>query len=199
MGGEKQRGQESQPMITADGVMFVTGSYSRLWAIDARTGDELWQYDHRLPDGILPCCDVVNRGAALYGNLVIFGTLDAGIVALDQKTGKVVWKTKIDDFKAGYSMTAAPLIVKGMVLTGVSGGEFGVVGRVEARDAMTGDMIWSRPVLEGHMGHVWEDGEQKDNGLPVLPMRHGRAISGRPAAELPGLSLIHISEPTRPY
>ena len=165
MGGEKQRGQESQPMITADGVMFVTGSYSRLWAIDARTGDELWQYDHRLPDGILPCCDVVNRGAALYGNLVIFGTLDAGIVALDQKTGKVVWKTKIDDFKAGYSMTAAPLIVKGMVLTGVSGGEFGVVGRVEARDAMTGDMIWSRPVLEGHMGHVWEDGEQKDNGI----------------------------------
>jgi len=163
-GGEKQRGQESQALVK-DGVMYVTGSYSRMWAIDARTGEEIWQYDHRLPDGILPCCDVVNRGAALYGDLVIFGTLDAQVVALDQKTGKRVWKAKIDDYKAGYSMTAAPLIVKGMVITGVSGGEFGVVGRVEARDALTGEMRWMRPVIEGHMGHIWKDGEKTDNGI----------------------------------
>lgn len=163
-GGEKQRGQESQALVH-DGVMFVTGSYSRLFAIDARTGEELWQYDHRLPDGILPCCDVVNRGAALYGDLVIFGTLDAQIVALNQKTGKRVWKAKIDDYKAGYSMTAAPIIVKGMVLTGVSGGEFGVIGRVEARDALTGEMRWIRPVVEGHMGHIWKDGKKMDNGI----------------------------------
>ncbi len=82
-GGEKQRGQESQPLIH-NGKMFVTASYSRLYAMDARTGKELWQYDHRLPEGILPCCDVVNRGAALYENLVIFGTLDAQLLALDQ-------------------------------------------------------------------------------------------------------------------
>jgi len=81
---------------------------------------------------------VVNRGAALYDDLVIFGTLDARLVALNRDTGKVVWRAKIDDFKAGYSYTAAPLIVNGLVITGVSGGEFGVVGRVEARDATHG-------------------------------------------------------------
>ena len=163
-GGEKQRGQESQPLIH-NGKMFVTGSYSRLYAIDVKTGAELWQYDHRLPDGILPCCDVVNRGAALYDNLVIFGTLDARLVALDQDTGKVVWREKIDDFKAGYSYTAAPLIVNGLVVTGVSGGEFGVIGRVEARDAKTGEMAWVRPVVEGHMGYIWKDGQQTENGI----------------------------------
>lgn len=163
-GGEKQRGQEAQPLVH-NGKIFVTASYSRLFAIDAKTGQELWQYDHRLPDGILPCCDVVNRGAALYDNLVIFGTLDARLVALDQDTGKVVWREKIDDFKAGYSYTAAPLIVNGLVITGVSGGEFGVIGRVEARDAKSGEMRWVRPVVEGHMGYIWENGEQKENGM----------------------------------
>ena len=103
-GGEKQRGQESQPLIK-DGVMYVTGSYSRMWAIDIATGEELWQYDARLPEGILPCCDVVNRGAAILGDKVFFGTLDAKIVALDAKTGKVVWRKTIADFEAGYSYT----------------------------------------------------------------------------------------------
>jgi alcohol dehydrogenase (cytochrome c) len=151
LGGEKQRGQETQPLIH-DGIMYITGSYSRLYAIDAMTGKELWQYDARLPEGILPCCDVVNRGAALYGDLVIFGTLDARIVALNKDTGDVVWRDKIADYKAGYSYTAAPMIVNGLVITGNSGGEFGIVGEVQARDAMTGDMVWTRPVIEGHMG-----------------------------------------------
>ena len=93
MGGEKQRGQESQPMIK-DGVMYVSGSYSRVWAIDARTGEEIWQYEARLPDGIMPCCDVINRGVALYEDVVIFGTLDAKLVALNKDTGKTVWKKK---------------------------------------------------------------------------------------------------------
>ena len=151
LGGEKQRGQETQPLIH-DGIMYITGSYSRLYAIDAKTGEEIWQYDARLPEGILPCCDVVNRGAALYGDKVYFGTLDARMVALDAKTGDVVWNKRIDDYRAGYSYTAAPMIVNGMVIHGVSGGEFGIVGRVEARDAETGEIIWSRPVIEGHMG-----------------------------------------------
>jgi alcohol dehydrogenase (cytochrome c) len=159
-GGEKQRGQESQPLVN-NGKMFVTASYSRLFALDTKTGKKLWKYEHRLPEGIMPCCDVVNRGAALYGNLVIFGTLDAQLVALDQDTGKVVWREKIDDYSAGYSYTAAPLIAEGLLLTGVSGGEFGVVGRVEARDPMTGKMVWTRPVVEGHMGY--KDG--KENGI----------------------------------
>ena len=151
MGGEKQRGQETQPLIY-DGIMYVTGSYSRLYAIDVKTGEEIWQYDARLPEGILPCCDVINRGGAIYGDKIFFGTLDARIVALDLKTGDVVWKDKIANYKEGYSYTAAPLIVNGLVITGNSGGEFGIVGEVQARDAETGDVVWTRPVIEGHMG-----------------------------------------------
>ena len=150
-GGEKQRGQESQPVIH-NGKMFVTASYSRLFAVDAKTGKKLWKYEHRLPDGIMPCCDVINRGAALYDNLVIFATLDAQLVALNQDTGKVVWKEKIDDYAAGYSASAAPIIAKGKLITGVSGGEFGVIGRIEARDPRTGKKLWVRPTVEGHMG-----------------------------------------------
>ena len=164
-GGEKQRGQESQPVIH-NGKMFVTGSYSRIYALDVKTGEKLWKYEHRLPDGIMPCCDVVNRGAALYDNLVIFATLDAQLVALDQDTGKIVWKEKIDDYAAGYSSTAAPLIAKGLLLTGVSGGEFGVVGRVEARDPKTGQLVWMRPMVEGHMGYKYDkDGNKTENGI----------------------------------
>ncbi len=159
-GGEKQRGQESQPLVK-DGVMYVTASYSRIYAIDIATGEEIWQYDSRLPSGILPCCDVINRGAAIIDNLVIFGTLDAKLVALNRKTGKVVWKKKVADYKDGYSITAAPLIVKNMVITGVAGGEFGIVGKVEARDVKTGSVIWTRPTVEGHMGYL----NGKENGI----------------------------------
>lgn len=163
-GGEKQRGQESQPMVK-DGVMYVTASYSRVFAVDTKTGEELWEYNARLPDGIMPCCDVINRGVALYDDLVIFGTLDAKLVALDAKTGKVKWKKKVEDYKAGYSITAAPIVVKGKVITGVSGGEFGIVGKVEAYDAKTGELAWTRPTVEGHMGYIWKDGKKMENGI----------------------------------
>jgi alcohol dehydrogenase (cytochrome c) len=164
-GGEKQRGQESQPVIH-NGKMFVTGSYSRIYALDVKTGAKLWKYEHRLPEGIMPCCDVINRGAALFDNLVIFMTLDAQIVALDQNTGEVVWKEKIEDYASGASASAAPLIAGGLLLTGISGGEFGVVGRVEARDPKTGQLVWSRPTVEGHMGYKYDaDGNKTENGI----------------------------------
>lgn len=150
-GGEKQRGQESQPLIY-DGVMYVTGSYSRVWAVDARTGREIWQYDARLPEGILPCCDVINRGAAIYGDTIYFGTLDARLVALNRHTGAVVWNQRLGDYREGVSFTAAPLIVNGLVITGNSGGEFGIVGEIQARNAENGELVWTRPVIEGHMG-----------------------------------------------
>ena len=159
-GGEKQRGQESQPLVK-DGVMYVTGSYSRIWAINIYTGEEIWQYDERLPSGILPCCDVINRGAALYEDLVIFGTLNAKLVALDRKTGKVRWKKTVNNYKDGYAITAAPLIVNGLIVIGNSGGEFGIVGMVRAYDAKSGDLVWERPTIEGHMGKL--NGE--DNGI----------------------------------
>ena len=155
LGGEKMRGQESQPLVK-DGIMYITGSYSRAWAIDIKTGNEIWEYDHRLPEGILPCCDVVNRGGALINDKFIFGTLDAKLVALNIKTGKVVWSKEIDDFKGGYSFSASPLIVPSkngpLVVNGVSGGEFGIVGRVEARNVDTGEVVWTRPTIEGHVG-----------------------------------------------
>jgi alcohol dehydrogenase (cytochrome c) len=164
-GGEKQRGQESQPVIH-NGKMFVTGSYSRIFALDIKTGVKLWKYEHRLPEGIMPCCDVINRGAALFDNLVIFMTLDAQIVALNQDTGEVVWKEKIEDYASGASASAAPLVAGGLLLTGISGGEFGVVGRVEARDPKTGQLVWTRPTVEGHMGYKYDkDGNKAENGI----------------------------------
>lgn len=160
LGGEKQRGQESQPIVH-DGTIYVTGSYSRVFAFDARTGAEKWQYDARLPDGIMPCCDVVNRGAAIHGDKIIFGTLDAKLVALNRNTGRVIWNKTMADYAAGYSFTAAPMIINGKVIYGNSGGEFGVVGKVEARDVETGELIWSRPTIEGHMGSL----KGADNGI----------------------------------
>ncbi|WP_396270343.1 methanol/ethanol family PQQ-dependent dehydrogenase [Ideonella sp.] len=157
-GGEKQRGQEAQALVH-DGVIYVTSSYSRFHALDAKTGKQLWMYEHRLPDDIRPCCDVVNRGPAIYGDKVYFGTLDARIVALDRATGKVVWNEKFGDHKIGYTMTGAPTIVKeknGRVLLihGSSGNEFGVVGWLFARDPDTGAEVWARPLVEGHTGRL---------------------------------------------
>ncbi len=183
LGGEKQRGQETQPLVH-EGVMYITGSYSRMYAIDMKTGKELWQYDARLPEGILPCCDVVNRGAALYGDNIYFGTLDARIVALNAKTGDVVWNKKIADYKEGYSYTAAPLIVNGLVITGNSGGEFGVVGEVQARDAVTGEMVWTRPVIEGHMGTL--NGKEFDDDRDAERDLAGRSVEDRRRGDLAG-------------
>ncbi|MFT3760306.1 methanol/ethanol family PQQ-dependent dehydrogenase [Thauera sp.] len=158
-GGEKQRGQEAQALVH-DGVIYVTASYSRMFAIDARSGKRLWEYNARLPDDIRPCCDVVNRGAAIYGDKVFFGTLDAAMVALDRKTGKVVWRKKFGDHKVGYTMTGAPFVVKDqksgriLLVHGSSGDEFGVVGWLFARDPDTGEEVWARPLVEGHMGRL---------------------------------------------
>lgn len=158
-GDERQRGQESQALIY-DGVIYVTASYSRVFALDARTGKKIWSYTARLPDDIRPCCDVVNRGAAIYGDKIFFGTLDAGITALDRKTGKVVWNKKFQDHTAGYTMTGAPTIVKDqktgrvMLIHGSSGDEFGAVGELYARDPDTGEEIWMRPMVEGHQGRL---------------------------------------------
>ncbi|HZU63748.1 MAG TPA: methanol/ethanol family PQQ-dependent dehydrogenase [Novosphingobium sp.] len=151
LGGEKQRGQEAQPLVY-DGTIYVTASYSRVFAFDSHTGEKKWEYDARLPDGIMPCCDVVNRGAAIHGDKIIFATLDAHLIALNRHTGKVIWNQKMADYSAGYSATAAPLIVKDMVIYGNSGGEFGIVGEVQARDVNTGALIWSRPTVEGNIG-----------------------------------------------
>lgn len=173
-GGEKQRGQETQAIVH-DGVIYITASYSRMFAIDAKTGKQLWSYEHRLADDIRPCCDVINRGAAIYGDKVYFGTLDASIVALNKDTGKVVWKEKFGDHKIGYTMTGAPTVVKDqktgrmLLIHGSSGDEFGVVGWLYARDPDTGKEVWARPLVEGHIGRL--------NGQPSTPTGDPKAPS----------------------
>lgn len=158
-GDERQRGQEAQALFH-DGVIYVTASYSRVFAIDAKSGKKLWSYSHRLPEDIRPCCDVINRGAAIYGDKIYFGTLDAAIVALNKETGKAVWKKKFADHKAGYTMTGAPTIIKDqktgriLLIHGSSGDEFGVIGNLYARDPETGEEIWMRPFVEGHIGRL---------------------------------------------
>jgi len=158
-GGEKQRGQEGQALVH-DGVAYITASYSRVFAVDVRTGKRLWEYEARLPDDIRPCCDVVNRGAAIYGNKLFVGTLDAGIIALDKDTGKLIWKEKFADHKVGYTMTGAPFVVKDqksgrvLLIHGSSGDEFGVIGWLYARDPETGEEVWARPFVEGHKGRL---------------------------------------------
>ncbi|MFD2441815.1 PQQ-dependent methanol/ethanol family dehydrogenase [Paracoccus kondratievae] len=172
-GDEKQRGQETQALVH-DGVIYVTGSYSRMWALDARTGKRLWKFEARLPEDIRPCCDVINRGAAIYGDKVFFGTLDASIYALNKDTGKVVWRQKFEDHKIGYTMTGAPTIVKDketgrvMLIHGSSGDEFGVVGKLYARDVDTGEEIWMRPFVEGHKGTL-AGAEGTVTGDPAAP------------------------------
>ena len=187
-GSEKMRGQESQPMIK-DGVMYVTASYSRVYAIDARTGEEIWQYDARLPDGIMPCCDVVNRGVALYDDKVIFGTLDAKLVALDKDTGKPVWIKEVADYQAGYAITAAPIVVKGKLITGVSGGEFGIVGKVEAYDPNTGEKLWTPRPLRAIWVMFTRMARPSKTAFPAArPVSPGLAICGKMAARLRGLA-----------
>lgn len=172
-GDEKQRGQETQAIVH-DGVIYITASYSRMFALDMKTGKKLWSYSHRLPADIRPCCDVVNRGAAIYGDKVFFGTLDASMVALNKDTGKVVWKKKFGDHKVGYTMTGAPTVIKDqktgkiMLIHGSSGDEFGVVGKLFARDVDTGEEIWMRPFVEGHTGR--KDGKDgTPTGDPKAP------------------------------
>ena len=136
-------GQDGVPVVS-NGIMYVTSAWSKLFALDARTGALLWMYEADLPENIsaVLCCDVVNRGVAVLGDKVYWATLDAHLLALDARTGKVIWNVPVADWQAGYTLTAAPLIVKNKVLIGPGGGEFGVRGFLAAYDADTGKEIW---------------------------------------------------------
>ncbi len=133
-------GHEAPPIVN-NGVMFITTPYSQVVALDAATGDLLWRYKRKLPEGFSALHNT-NRGVALYGNKVYTAGLDAVLVALDAKTGKVAWESQVEDWKTGYYMTMAPLVVRGKILVGVAGGEFGVRGFVQAFDAESGKSVW---------------------------------------------------------
>src|SRR5882672_1666288 len=132
---DTHRGQEATPLVV-DGVMYSTSAWSKVQAIDGATGKLLWQFDPKVPGetGVKACCDVVNRGVAYWQGRVYFGSLDGRLMALDAKTGQEVWSVVTVDQSKPYTITGAPRIIKGKVLIGNGGAEFGVRGFVSAYD-----------------------------------------------------------------
>ncbi|QWT19856.1 methanol/ethanol family PQQ-dependent dehydrogenase [Bacillus sp. NP157] len=161
-------GHEAPPIVNGD-FLFITTPKNQLLAFQASTGKLLWKYEHDLSNTGLKtiCCDVVNRGVALYEDKVYMATLDNRVVALDAKTGKVAWNVELSAPDVGYAMTLAPLVVKGKVIVGVSGGEYGARGYVEALDAKTGKQVWKQhtvPAPNEPGGDTWPEGAYKTGG-----------------------------------
>lgn len=160
---------EATPLVTA-GAMFVSVPPAGVVALDARTGNAIWHYGRDLPLNMSLCCGRVNRGVALLGSTVFFGTLDAHLVALDAATGAPRWETKVADAADGYSITVAPLAVGDLVIVGVSGGEFGVRGFLAAYAADTGKQVWRFNTVPdpGEPGHdTWKADSWKTGGGPT--------------------------------
>jgi len=151
------RGLEATPIIV-DGVMYTTGSWSVVFALDARTGRQLWKWDPQVPRtfGQRACCDVVNRGVAVYKGKVYVGTLDGRLAALDADTGKLSWQVVTVDQSRPYTITAAPRIVKGKVLIGNGGAEMGVRGYLSAYDAASGKLAWRFYTVPGDPSKPFE-------------------------------------------
>ena len=139
---------ETTPLVV-DGVMFITESPSNLTAVDAATGRPYWRYEHALPDDLRVCCGRNNRGVAILGETLYMSTLDAHLVGIDARSGSLLWNTEVADYQQGYSKTAAPLIVKDKVVTGIAGGEFGIRGFLDAYDANTGTREWRTYTIPG--------------------------------------------------
>ncbi|MEE2790721.1 MAG: PQQ-dependent dehydrogenase, methanol/ethanol family [Acidobacteriota bacterium] len=139
---------ESVPVVV-DGVMFITEAPSNVVAVDAATGRQYWRYDHPLPDDLRICCGRNNRGVAILGETLYMSTLDAHLVAIDARTGNLVWDKEVADYRSGYSKTAAPLIVKDEVVTGIAGGEYGIRGFIDSYNAVTGDLEWRANTIPG--------------------------------------------------
>ena len=160
---------ETTPLVV-DGVMFITESPSNVVAVDATTGRPYWRYDHPLPDDLRLCCGRNNRGVAILGETLYMSTLDAHLVAIDARTGNLVWDTKVADYQTGYSKTAAPLVVRDQVVTGIAGGEFGIRGFLDSYDAATGKLRWRVNTVPGP-GHpdnrTWAGDSWRTGGAPT--------------------------------
>src|SRR5262252_5434549 len=146
---------ETAPIVV-DGVMFLTTSFNHVYAIDAVTGEEFWHYKHKLGPIVTVCCGNNNRGVAISEGKLYMGTIDAKLVALDAKTGKLLWEVQIADPDKGYSETMAPAVVDGKIIIGTNGGEYGIRGFVKAYDANDGKLLWTFYTIpdKGHEG-VW--------------------------------------------
>ena len=144
---------ETAPLVV-NGVMFLTTSYNHVYAVNATTGEQYWHYKQKIGPVSTYCCGPNNKGVAVSEGKLFMGTLDAKLVALDAKTGKLLWETQIADPELGYSETMAPTVVDGKVLIGTNGGEYGVRGFVKAFDANSGKLAWTFHTIpeKGHEG-----------------------------------------------
>src|SRR5579875_215540 len=161
------RAQESTPLVI-DGVMYVTGSWSTVFALDSRTGKLLWSFDPHVPreTDINACCDAVNRGVAAWNGKLYLGTLDGRLIALDAATGKPVWDVRTTPEGSRYTITGAPHVVKGKVIIGNAGGEMVVRGYVSAYDAESGKLVWRFYTVPGEPGK--HDGAASDDVLEKI-------------------------------
>lgn len=170
------RGQEATPLVI-DGVMYTTTAWSKVVALDAATGKQIWRFDPEVPmaRGQAACCDVVNRGLAAYDGKLFLGTLDGRLIALDARSGKPVWSTVTVDQSKPYTITGAPRVVKGRVVIGNGGAELGVRGYVSAYDAATGKLAWRFYTVPGNPAKG-PDGAASDAILAKLagPSWHGK-------------------------
>ena len=161
------RSEESQPLVY-QGVLYVT-THAATMAVDAKTGKQIWKTKVEYPPETprIVCCGIINRGAALFDGKVFRTTLDANVIALDAKTGKELWRQKAADIKEGYSMTVAPLVADGVVLTGISGAEFGTRGFIDGWDPATGKHLWRThtiPSPDEPGGDTWKGDTWKLGG-----------------------------------
>ena len=184
---EVKESMETSPIVV-NGVMYVTTSFSHVYALDARTGEELWHFKPKLGPVTTYCCGPNNRGVAVSGDRVFVATLDAKLLALDAKTGKVVWETVVADPEAGYSETMAPTVVKGKVLLGTNGGEYGIRGFVKAFDEKTGKLLWTFNTIPENSVGVWavNDATGRDMHRNIEAEKAAFAKSGDPYKTLGG-------------
>ena len=160
---------ETTPLVV-DGIMYASEPPSNVIALDAGTGRPYWHYRRVLPSKINVCCDQVNRGVAVLNDRVFVGTVDAHLVALNAKTGAVLWDVAVADNRAGYAITGAPLVVKDMVITGIAGGEYGIRGFLDAYDAQTGKRRWRFYTIPapGEKGsETWKGDAWQRGGAPT--------------------------------
>ena len=154
---DTRRGQEATPIVV-DGVMYFTTAWSKVFALNALSGQLLWSFDPKVPGAwaVNACCDVVNRGVAVWNGKVFFGTLDGRLIALEAATGRQLWETLTVDRNFRYTITGAPRVVKGKVIIGNGGAEFGVRGYVSAYDAETGNLAWRFYTVPGDPSKPFE-------------------------------------------
>ncbi len=184
---EVKESMETSPIIV-NGVMYVTTSFSHVYALDAKTGAEIWHYKPKLGPVTTFCCGPNNRGVAVYEDKVYVGTLDAKLVALDAKTGSVVWEEQVGDPEKGYSETMAPTAVDGKILIGTNGGEYGIRGFVKAYDAKDGKLIWSFDTIPENSVGVWatKDATGRDMHRDIEAEKAALAKNGDPYKTLGG-------------